>query len=150
LRREIVFDAFAVFHVSGDAITPRFAFGEDSGQLLNLKTCSGQGLLGWVVLTHRAISNANPAVDTGAKTRLRSAMVAPLDDANELVGLVALYSTRADAFTEKDLRELENYQQDISAWLHDAAAESYPVEDLNPQPKKQMAGVASQTVCGLS
>ncbi len=150
LRRQIVFDSFAVFHVSGDAITPRFAFGEDSGQLLDLKTCSGQGLLGWVVLTHRAISNANPAVDTGAKTQLRSAMVAPLGDTNELVGLVALYSTRADAFNDKDLRELQNYQQDISARLRDAADDAHQVDDLNPQPKKQIAGVASQIVCGLS
>jgi putative nucleotidyltransferase with HDIG domain len=151
LRREIVFDSFAVFRVNGDAIVPRFAFGEDSGQLLNLNTCSGQGLLGWVVLTHRAISNANPAVDTGSGTPLRSALVAPVGDANDLVGLVALYSTRADAFTEKDLRELQDFQQDIAARLRqDLSGDSGQVEDFNAQPKKQTAGVASPVVYGLS
>ena len=150
LRREIVFDAFAVFRVNGDAIVPRFALGEDSGQLQNLKTCSGQGLLGWVVLTQRAISNANPAVDTGADTRLRSAMVVPIGDGNELTGVVALYSTRPDAFTDKDLRELQDLQEHIAARLrNDAANDSAQVDHFSPQPNKQMAGVVSQAVCGL-
>jgi putative nucleotidyltransferase with HDIG domain len=151
LRRQIVFDAFAVFRVNGDAIVPRFAFGEDSDQLLNLKTCSGQGLLGWVVLTRRPISNANPAVDTGANTHLKSAMVAPIGDDTDLVGLVALYSTRPDAFTEKDLRELQDLHPNVaSRLLDDAKSDSAQVEDFNPQPKKQMAGVSSPIVCGLS
>jgi GAF domain-containing protein len=139
-----------VFRVNGDAIVPRFALGEDSGQLQNLKTCSGQGLLGWVVLTQRAISNANPAVDTGADTRLRSAMVVPIGDGNELTGVVALYSTRPDAFTDKDLRELQDLQEHIAARLrNDAANDSAQVDHFSPQPNKQMAGVVSQAVCGL-
>ena len=151
LRRHIVFDSFAVFRMNGDAIVPCFAFGEDSGQLLNLKTCSGQGLLGWVVLTHRAICNANPAVDTGSGTPLRSAMVAPVGDGNELAGLVALYSIRPDAFTEKDLRLLQDFQQDIAARLQDVGrVDSDRMEDFTPQRQKQVAGVPSQIVCGLS
>ena len=150
LRRQIVFDSFAVFRVNGDVIVPRFAFGEDLDQLLNLKTCSGQGLLGWVVLTHRAICNANPAVDSGSGTPLRSAMVAPVGDGKELVGLVALYSTRPDAFTEKDLRQLEDFQQDLAARLQDIArVDSDRIEEFTSQRQKPVAGVASQIVCGL-
>jgi putative nucleotidyltransferase with HDIG domain len=151
LRREIVFDAFAIFRVSGDAIQPRFAFGEDSGKLLELKTCSGQGLLGWVVLTVRAIRNANPAVDIGSSTRLRSALVAPICIGKEIAGLIALYSTRPDAFSDQDLRVLADFQQDLAANLRDAALlSSNQVDGFNPEPQKQAATLSSQIAFGHS
>jgi putative nucleotidyltransferase with HDIG domain len=151
LRREIVFDAFAIFRVSGDAIQPRFAFGEDSGKLLELKTCSGQGLLGWVVLTVRAIRNANPAVDIGSSTRLRSALVAPICVGKEIAGLIALYSTRPDAFSDQDLRVLADFQQDLATNLRDAASVSPDqVDGFNPEPQKQAAGLSSQIAFGHS
>ena len=150
LRREIVFDAFAIFRVSGDAIQPRFAFGEDSGKLLELKTCSGQGLLGWVVLTVRAIRNANPAVDIGSSTRLRSALVAPICIGKEIAGLIALYSTRPDAFSDQDLRVLADFQQDLAANLRDAASASDHVNGFNPESQKQAAGLSSQIAFGHS
>jgi putative nucleotidyltransferase with HDIG domain len=151
LRREIVFDAFAVFRVSGDAIVPRFAFGEESGKLLELRTCSGQGLLGWVVLTARAIRNANPAVDIGSSTRLRSALVAPICVGKEILGLIGLYNTRPDAFSDQDLRVLGDFQQDLAAHLRDiATGPSDQSDDFHPEPQKQAAGLSSQIVFGHS
>jgi len=150
LRGQVAFDAFAVFCVNGDAIVPRFAFGEDSGRLLELKTCSGQGLLGWVALTRRAIRNANPAVDSGGSTRLRSAIVAPVCDDKELVGLVAIYSTRPDAFTEHDLRVLGGFYQDLAARLrHVVSVDPDRIDGFSPQTPKHVAGVTSQIICGL-
>lgn len=151
LRRQIVFDSFAIFRVSGDAILPRFAFGEDSGKLLELNACSGQGLLGWVVLTVRAIRNANPAVDIGSSTRLRAAMVAPICLGKEIVGLIALYSTRPDAFSDEDLRALTDFQQEIAGHLRDLTSQSLNhVDNFNPEPQKQAAGLSSQIVFGHS
>jgi putative methionine-R-sulfoxide reductase with GAF domain len=78
-------------------------------------------------------------------------MVAPVGDGNELAGLVALYSTRPDAFAEKDLHLLQDFQQDIAARLQDVArVDSDRMEDFTPQRQNQVAGVPSQIVCGLS
>ncbi|HET9183985.1 MAG TPA: HD domain-containing phosphohydrolase [Candidatus Angelobacter sp.] len=151
LRRQIVFDAFAIYGVSGDDILPRFALGEDSRKLLELKTCSGQGLLGWVVLTVRAIRNANPAVDLGTSTGLRSALVAPICLGKEIVGLIALYSTRPDAFSDEDLHELAEFQQVLAANMHNAASLIPDQADgFAPEPQKQPAGLSSQIVFGHS
>jgi putative nucleotidyltransferase with HDIG domain len=150
LRGQVAFDAFAVFCLNSDAIVPHFAFGEDSGQLLELRTCSGQGLLGWVALTGRAIRNANPAVDSGRTTRLRSAIVAPVYDDKELTGLIAIYSTTADAFTEHDLRVLLAFEQDVAARLrHSKPFDSNQFNSVSPQPQKHVAGVTPQIICGL-
>jgi putative nucleotidyltransferase with HDIG domain len=150
LRGQVAFDAIAVFCVNGDAIVPRFAFGEDSGKLLELRTCSGQGLLGWVALTRRPIRNANPAVDSGASTRLRSAVVAPVCDDKGVIGLVALYSTRSDAFTEHDLRILGGFHQDLAARLRRAVPVGLDrIDDFTSQTQKHVPGVTSPIICGL-
>jgi putative nucleotidyltransferase with HDIG domain len=151
LRRHIIFDAVAVFQLRGHQLVPEFAFGEDCEKLLSLNVQSGEGLLGWVSRTRRPIRNGNPAVDIAGNTSLRSAMVVPLEYDKEVAGLLALYSTRPEAFTADDMRTIERFQQEILHLLNPPAGNGITVNECRAlRSEKRLNTTPPQIICEVS
>ncbi|HEV3511197.1 MAG TPA: GAF domain-containing protein, partial [Candidatus Sulfotelmatobacter sp.] len=73
----------------------------------------GEGLSGWVAQNHKAILNGNPSVEPGylndptKYSTLRSALAMPIEGANGIAAVLALYRAGQDAFSVDDLRVLE-------------------------------------------
>jgi diguanylate cyclase (GGDEF)-like protein/putative nucleotidyltransferase with HDIG domain len=126
LRKLVPYDAVAVFLRQGDLLQPGFVSGESFKQLSSLTLRVGQGLCGWVAENSRAIVNGNPQLDFGilddavSGTGLRSALAVPLEGANGLVGVLALYQAEPDAFTSDHLRVLQVIMARIGYFVENA------------------------------
>ena len=94
----------------------------------------GKGLCGWVAQNSRPIVNGNPAVEAGladeskGMTKLRSALAVPLEGVSGPVGVLAVYQSAADAFTNDHLRILQVITGKVAYFIENAlkyrAAES--------------------------
>jgi len=113
LRKLVPYDSVVAFLRKGDSLVPEFVSGDNFRLLSSLEVPVGKGLCGWVAQNSKPIINGNPAVEEGyvqapkIGTELRSALAVPLDGANGLVGVLALYRAEADAFTSDHLRVLQ-------------------------------------------
>jgi GAF domain-containing protein len=79
----------------------------------------GQRLSGWVAANRQTIVNSDPMLDLGEVARalkppLRSCLSTPLMAANELVGVLTVYSTHREAFTEDHRRLVEVVARQVS------------------------------------
>lgn len=79
----------------------------------------GQRLSGWVGANRQTILNSDPMLDLGEVARalrppLRSCLSTPLTVGNELVGVLTVYSTHRDAFTEDHKRIAEVIARQVS------------------------------------
>jgi diguanylate cyclase (GGDEF)-like protein/putative nucleotidyltransferase with HDIG domain len=111
LRRLIPFAQSALFlyDAATDELVAQYASGDASPLIKGLRVSLGQRLSGWVAANRQIIVNSDPALDLGeaARTlepRLRSALSVPLIAENELVGVLTLYATAHEAFTEEHRR----------------------------------------------
>ena len=113
LRKLIPYDSIVTFTVKGNEIVPVHVSGDNFRLFTSLRVPMGEGLCGWVAQNRKAIVNGNPAVEPGYTgeagrfTTLRSALALPLEGANGLVGVLALYSVEQDAFSSDHLRILQ-------------------------------------------
>jgi len=113
LRKLISYDSIVTFIRNGDLLRPEFVSGDNFRLLSSLQIPVGKGLCGWVAQNSKPIINGNPAVEVGYAhdpkqiAELRSVLAVPLEGANGLVGVLALYRADADAFTSDHLRVLE-------------------------------------------
>src|ERR1700735_840628 len=112
LRRMIPYDSIAVFVNRNGWLLPELVSGENFRMLSSLKIKLGEGLCGWVAANCKPIVNGNPqveagyVVDPGKHTTLQSALVVPLEGLNGVVGVLAMYRLRRDAFAPDHLRIL--------------------------------------------
>jgi putative nucleotidyltransferase with HDIG domain len=79
---------------------------------LGLRIPVGQRLSGWVAAHRQTVRNSDPVLDLGeiarkATPRLRSCLSTPLTVQDRLLGVLSLYSTVEDNFTEDHQRILE-------------------------------------------
>src|SRR5205085_10557243 len=78
----------------------------------SLQIPMGQGLSGWVAQNRKAIVNGNPSVEPGYLaddtkfSTLRSALAVPLEGLQGVLGVLSLYHSEKDAFTNDHLRIL--------------------------------------------
>jgi diguanylate cyclase (GGDEF)-like protein len=121
LRRLIPFAQYALFlyDATGDELVVHHAVGDASSSIMGLRISLGQRLSGWVAANRQIILNSDPALDLGdisrsMKPRLRSSLSTPLISDNELVGVLTLYSTVQDAFTENHRRVIAAVARQIS------------------------------------
>jgi len=87
-----------------------FTFGSASKSVEDLRIPLGQRLSGWVAVNRRTIVNSDAMLDLGDVARangLRVCMSTPLIAENDFIGVVSLYSSRADGFTDTDRAALE-------------------------------------------
>ncbi len=122
LRYSIPYDAFAVFEIKEDRLTPCFVFGENLRQISALRVPVGEGMVGWVGETGQSIVNGNPAVEPGyveaaGSASLKSALAVPLRGADQIVGVLALYHAQAESFSTEHLAILEKQQAGLETGL---------------------------------
>jgi diguanylate cyclase (GGDEF)-like protein/putative nucleotidyltransferase with HDIG domain len=112
LRKLIHYDSIAVFVNRNGWLLPELVSGENFRVLSSLKIRMGEGLCGWVAENSKPIINGNPQVEAGYSSdpekfsALSSALAVPLEGLNGVVGVLAMYHAKQDAFTPDDLRIL--------------------------------------------
>jgi diguanylate cyclase (GGDEF)-like protein/putative nucleotidyltransferase with HDIG domain len=144
LRRLIPF-ALSVLFVYDDAtddLEAKYASGDGSVGAKGLRVPLGQRLSGWVAANRQTIVNSDPVLDLGETARaldprLRSCLSTPLIYEDRLVGVLSLYSTVVDGFTEDHRRVLEIVGRQVSHTFKS------PVEVDNTTRKDELAGLPS-------
>ncbi len=113
LKHLVPHDSMAVYCPRGDTLIPEFVSGDNFRLFSSLRIPLGEGLSGWVAENHKAILNGNPSVEPGYMndptkySTLRSALAVPIEAESKVVAVVGLYRAGQDAFTNDDLRLLE-------------------------------------------
>ncbi len=111
-RTLVQFDAIAVYLTRGQSLENVYAAGDDAALFRSLHIPVGHGISGWVAENGKPIRNGNPSVepgylnDTGLFSIHRSALAVPLEGSSGILGTLALYNRKGDAFTKDDLRVL--------------------------------------------
>jgi diguanylate cyclase (GGDEF)-like protein/putative nucleotidyltransferase with HDIG domain len=110
---------FFVYDRNGDEIVAAHAAGENASHFSSIRIAMGQRLSGWVAANRQTILNSDPMLDLGEVARvlkpaLRSCLSTPLQVELELVGVLTVYSTHRDAFTEDHRRIVEVVARQVS------------------------------------
>ncbi len=121
----IPFDMLVIYLRDGEVLRPHYVSGAvdefPSSALLPI----GEGLCGWVAHTRQTILNGNPAVEAQMADprmeRMHSSVAIPLVGAEDSVlGVLALYHARADAFSSAHLALLLSLQPSFTTFLQTA------------------------------
>ena len=128
LRRLIPSNLSVLFAYDADAdeLIVIHASGEHAGSVTDLRIGTGQRLSGWVAANRRTIRNSDPVLDFGEAARamtprLRSCLSTPLVARGPLTGVLALYSTLRDAFSEEHQRVIEVVARQVTPAVQQAA-----------------------------
>ena len=102
------------------------AFGPAAHLLRGVSIPVGQRLSGWVAASRQAIVNSDAALDLQglgerATPALRSCSSVPLLTGESLVGVLTLYSSHAEAFSDKRARVVQMIAPHIATALHAVA-----------------------------
>jgi diguanylate cyclase (GGDEF)-like protein/putative nucleotidyltransferase with HDIG domain len=121
LRRLIpsTLTAFYIYDVSRDELVVNHATGDGATLVRGLRISLGQRLSGWVAANRKTILNSDASLDLGDTARapslsLRSCISTPLVDQDELIGVLTLYSSVANGFTEDHRRVIEVVARQIA------------------------------------
>ena len=112
LQRLVPYDSIAIYVRRDDGLVPEHVSGDNFRLFASLRIPLGQGLSGWVAQNRKPIINGNPSVEPGYLndptkfSTLRSALAVPLEGLSGVVGVLALYQSKRDAFTSDHLRIL--------------------------------------------
>jgi len=112
LRLLVPYDAIAIYLRRNDELIPEYVNGDNFRLFSSLRIPLGQGLSGWVAQNKKPIINGNPSVEPGylndpAKfSTLSSALAVPLEGVSGVIGVLALYREKRDAFVSDHLRIL--------------------------------------------
>lgn len=126
LRKIVPYDSIVAFVNRGDVLVPEFVSGDNVRAFSSLVVPIGAGLCGWVARNIKPIVNGDPAVETGFSVSgltgaaPRSALAVPLEGAEGLVGVLALYRETADAFTSEHLRILQVVTARVAVFIENA------------------------------
>jgi diguanylate cyclase (GGDEF)-like protein len=112
-----------------DELVVAHASGECGSQFTDLRIPRGQRLTGWVAANKQSILNSDPVLDLGeavlrhSKPRLRSCLSTPLISNSHLVGVLTVYSTIPEGFTEDHRRLLEVVGTQVSETIRHAGSQ---------------------------
>jgi diguanylate cyclase (GGDEF)-like protein/putative nucleotidyltransferase with HDIG domain len=114
------------YDLEADELIVVHASGEHAGSVNDLRIGTGQRLSGWVAANRRTIRNSDPVLDFGEAARamtprLRSCLSTPLVAASQLAGVLALYSTSRDAFSDEHQRVIEVVARQVTPAVQQAA-----------------------------
>jgi diguanylate cyclase (GGDEF)-like protein/putative nucleotidyltransferase with HDIG domain len=128
VRRLIPCSTCVIFRysVDTDTLTVGHAGGDATEYFVGLNIGIGQRLSGWVAAHRKTIRNSDPILDLGdsaraTNPRLRSCLSAPLVVQGRLVGVISLYSTTQNAFSDEHQRILEAVSGQVSTIVENAA-----------------------------
>ena len=110
---------FFVYDVGTDELVAAHSSGEHAHIFQGLRIILGQRLTGWVAAHRQTILNSDPVLDLGEvsrnlRPRLRSCLSTPLLVKTELVGVLSLYSTTRESFSEDHRRIIENISGQVA------------------------------------
>ncbi len=117
---------FYIYNAVTDELEARHALGEAMSIVKGLKIPLGQRLSGWVAANRQTISNSDPSLDLGevarcTTPRLRSCLSTPLLSDDTLVGVLTLYSSTVDGFSDDHRRIVEAVARQIGPTFKSAA-----------------------------
>ena len=110
---------FFLYDQGLDELVAAHAAGENSSHFSDIRIPMGQRLTGWVAANRQTIVNSDPMLDLGEVARalrppLRSCLSTPLAVSDNLVGVLTVYSTHREAFSEDHRRLVEVVARQVS------------------------------------
>jgi len=110
---------FFLYDTQADDLVAAHAAGENASHFSEIRIEMGQRLSGWVAANRQTIVNSDPMLDLGEVARalrppLRSCLSTPLIAGKDLVGVLTVYSTHRDAFSEDHRRIVEVVARQVS------------------------------------
>lgn len=104
-------DAIAIYVLTNGRLAPEYVQGQDAQLLSGLEIPVGRGLSGWVAENRKPLVNGSPSLEPGYCPAgkfggLESAIAVPLAGIGGVVGVLTLYHSRRDAFSQDHLRLL--------------------------------------------
>jgi putative nucleotidyltransferase with HDIG domain len=108
-----------LYDSDSDELVATHSFGDNSSVVSGIRIGMGQHLSGWVGAHRRSIRNSDPVLDLGdvarnLSPRPRSCLSVPLVAGKELIGVITVYSTSVEAFSEEHQRLLETVARQIA------------------------------------
>ena len=104
--------------VATNELEAAHVLGSDSPAIMGLRIPLGQRLSGWVAVNRQTILNSDASLDLGEVAKsigLRVCLSTPLTSQEEFVGVITLYSTAPEGFTEADRDTLESFAKQTIA-----------------------------------
>jgi len=125
LQRIVAYDAIAFYSCDDTVVRAKYIDGRDRGRFESPVIPRGQGLVGWVAATGKALLNGNPAVEPGhtGEDAFASALALPLTHADAIVGVLALYRRERDAFAADELISVLEVCPAVTSLLLEAETE---------------------------
>ena len=126
LKRIIPYDSLAIYVIKEGGLTPECVSGDDFRLFSGLAIPLGQGVSGWVAENNKPVINGNPSLemeylnDPAIYTAMQSALAAPLQGINGVVGALTLYRAEKDAFSKDNLRVLLALSSKVSLAIENA------------------------------
>jgi GGDEF domain-containing protein/putative methionine-R-sulfoxide reductase with GAF domain len=127
LRRLVPSSAcvFYLYDEHADELVATHTSGEHAAHIKGLRVPNGQRLSGWVAANRQTIRNSDPVLDLGESARAmnprpRSCLSTPLLSGNTLVGVLSLYSSNKDAYSDDHERIIEVVARQVSAAILEA------------------------------
>jgi len=127
LRRLVPSSAcvFYIYDIDADDLVATHASGEHAAHIKGLRVPIGERLSGWVAANRMTIRNSDPVLDLGESARAmtprpRSSLSTPLVAGKALVGVLSLYSSNKDAYSEDHERIIEVVARQVSAAILEA------------------------------
>lgn len=116
---------FFLYDKDHDELAAAHAAGENAAHFADIRIAMGQRLSGWVAANRQTILNSDPMLDLGEVARvlrppLRSCLSTPLLVGADLVGVLTVYSTHRDAFSEDHQRLVEVIARQVSTTVQHA------------------------------
>ena len=127
LKRLVPYDAIAAYILRDAQLVPEFVSGDNFRIFASLQIPLGAGLSGWVAHNRKPIVNGDPAVETGLVAGghvapLCSAISVPLEGLQGVVGVLTLYHSEPDIYTQDHLRILGAISSKVAFSLENALA----------------------------
>lgn len=146
LRQVVPAVSMSLFTCDGkrDAITAEYVAGAHAGVLRGTRMAVGAGVAGWAAANRRFVLNADPAIDLGpllaaAAPPLRSSLTMPLVHEGALIGVVSLYASAPDAFSDDHARLLTLLSPSLATSIA-ALPKATAWTDAKPEPLRPAAG----------
>ena len=147
LRRIVPASTCVIFlyDVERDELVAAHASGDNAPHFAELRIPRGQRLTGWVAANKQSILNSDPVLDLGEsarhfRPRLKSCLSTPLMSNSVLVGVLSVYSTLAEAFTDDHRRLIEVIARHVSETLRQVTES----ESATMQPRDDAQGLPSR------
>src|SRR5690242_6628877 len=112
MKQDEPYDSIAIYVRRENKLVAEHVSGDNFRLFSSLKIPLGEGLSGWVAANRKPIVNGNPSVEPGYLndptkfSTLRAAISVPLEGLNGVLGVLSLYKSEPDAFTQDHLRVL--------------------------------------------